>query len=222
MATQTYTHQQLVEIMDKIRSLASIDHCVDADEDIQKVFREYGVGVGADGAILAGWQKSWLTPKFLNAWKKHVTKYSGEVIEDDVILASFWDFANAELDDEIENPDLDDEIVLLYKQYTPLIELFEEFKKTREQYAEVGANDDEINEAIMELMKQAIGFFDDDDEFEHVENTFLYWVACLCTGAAKGVAAEALQAVAQKIIDCVAELKMSADDLEELYNVIVQ
>ena len=226
MATQTYTHQQLVEIMDKIRSLASIDHCVDADEDIQKVFREYGVGVGANGAILAGWQKSWLTPKFLNAWKKHVTKYSGEVIEDDDILASFWDFANAELDDEIENPDLDDEIVLLYKQYTPLIELFEEFKKTREQYAKVGANDDEINESIMELMKQAIGFFDDDDEFEHVENTFLYWVNCLCTRYVANANVDAsiveIQAVAQKIIDCVAELKMSADDLEELYDDVVQ
>ena len=157
------THQQLVEIMDKIRSLASIDHCVDADEDIQKVFREYGVGV----------------PK--------------RTLQGSTRASS------------------------------PLIKLFKEFKETRKQYAKVGANDGEINESIMELMKQAIGFFDDDDEIEHVENTTEYWLDCLYvytpeTQTQLIKATEALQAVAQKIIDCVAGLKMGADELEELYD----
>ena len=119
-----------------------------------------------------------------------------------------------------------------------LIELFKEFKKTREQHTKVGANDSEVNEAIMELMKEAIGSFDDDGD-DKLENTSEYWVSCLCTASSdvedarassdvedarvelfispKGVAAQALQAVAQKIIDCVAGLKMSADELEELY-----
>ena len=91
---------------------------------------------------------------------------------------------------------------------TELINLFKEFKNIRQQYASAGANDSELDNAIVDLINAG-----------KQHNVVRYWKNYLFRESSESLRASIeLVQIAQKICDNVSTCGLTIDEVVDLYN----